>query len=113
MKYLLVVLTVTSFLVSCNPKTSEIIEVAETVEEAETSTTGGMPKSDIGEGKVVFLTNCIDCHYGRSANRVPELVDSYTKEQWANILPKMVIQAELNDEKSRQIAAYIAWELEN
>lgn len=72
-----------------------------------------MIKADIGEGKVVFMENCIDCHYGRSVDRVPEIVSRYTKEQWEELLPRMVVKADLSEDKSRQVAAYIAWELEN
>lgn len=113
MKYLFIAFTAVAFLVACSPKTAEIIEVTETAEETTTSTEGDMPKADIGEGKVVFMKNCIDCHYGRSIDNVQETVDRFTKEQWANILPKMLIEAKLDEEKSRQVAAYIAWEIEN
>jgi mono/diheme cytochrome c family protein len=65
-----------------------------------------MPKADIGEGKVIFLRDCGKCHYGKN-------IESYTKEQWANILPRMTKKAELDETETRQITAYIAWELEN
>ena len=62
MKYLFLAFTAAALLVACNPKTAEIIEVTETTEETATSTEGDMPKADIGEGKVVFLTKCTRCH---------------------------------------------------
>lgn len=113
MKYLLFTFSTVGFLIACSPKTTEIITDVQTEEVDVTSSDPNMPKSDIGEGKVVFLENCISCHYGRSTENVPALVDSYSKEEWSTILPKMIQQAELDDEKSRQVSAYIYWELEN
>lgn len=111
MKYLFIAITSFVFLVSCNPKTTEIIEVSSTPND--NSNTGDIPKVDIAEGKVVFLTSCIDCHYGRTTANAQSVVDSYTKEQWDEILPEMIDKAELDEEKSRQVGAYIYWEIEN
>ena len=112
MKYLVIVFAALGFLVSCTPKTSEVVEVVETTEEEVTLTDGDMPKADIGEGKVVFLKNCTGCHYGNGPSS-PESIHNYTKEQYDAILPKMFENAELNADQSRQVAAYIYWELEN
>ena len=112
MKHLLFVFAAAGFLVACTPKTSELVEVVETTEEAETSTDGDMPKADIGEGKVVFLNNCTGCHNGNGPSS-PESIHNYTKAQYQAILPKMFENAELNADQSRQVSAYIYWELEN
>lgn len=108
MKYLFIALTAAGFLVACNPKTAEIVEVTET------ATDGDMPKADIGEGKVVFLTKCIGCHSSYAPGPTSALaVDNFSKEQYDAILPKMIINAELNEEQARQVSAYIYWEIEN
>ncbi len=112
MKYLFIAFTAAAFLVACSPKTAEIIEVTETAEETATSTDGDMPKADIGEGKVVFLTKCTKCHYGNGPSS-PETIDNYSKKQFEAILPKMIKNAELNEEQARQVSAYLFWELEN
>ncbi|MCJ8291501.1 MAG: hypothetical protein HRT58_16970 [Crocinitomicaceae bacterium] len=112
MKHLFIAFTAAGFLVACSPKTTEIIEVTETVEETTSSTNGDMPKADIGEGKVVFLKNCLTCHYGNGPSSA-ETIDNFSKKQFENILPKMIKNAELNTEQSRQVKAYIFWELEN
>lgn len=112
MKYLLIAFTAAGFLIACSPKTTEIITVEESVEETTTTTDGDMPKADIGEGKVVFLENCIGCHYGKGPNSAEDL-DKYSPTKIASILPKMIKNAELNDEQSRQVTAYIEWEIAN
>lgn len=66
----------------------------------------GMIKADIGEGKVIFMRDCTRCHELKE-------VESFTTTQWSNILPRMIIQAQLNDTESRQVTAYVEWELEN
>lgn len=66
----------------------------------------GMIKTDIGEGKVIFMRDCTRCHEQKN-------IESFTTTQWSNILPRMIIQAQLNDTESRQVTAYIEWKLEN
>ena len=115
MKYLFLAFTAAALLVACNPKTAEIIEVTETTEETATSTEGDMPKADIGEGKVVFLTKCTGCHKSDYINGPVNALglDDYSKERIEAILPKMLNNAELNEEQSRQVSAYLFWEIEN
>lgn len=107
MKYLLIALTAAGFLMACTPKTTEIITVEET-----TTIDNDMPKADIGEGKVVFLNYCIGCHYGVGPTSA-EQIDNYSKEKFDVVLPRMIQNAELNEDQSRQVTAYIHWELEN
>ena len=111
MKHLVFVFAAAGLLAACTPKTSEVVEVVETAEE-ETTTDGDMPKADIGEGKVVFLNKCTGCHYGNGPSS-PESIHNFTKAQYQAILPKMFENAELNADESRQVSAYIYWELEN
>lgn len=82
--------------VACSPKTTE------TVTEPATDTT--MPKADIAEGKVVYLKDCAKCHAVKP-------VHNYTQEQWMKILPAMIKKARLDEDKSRQVTAYVDWEL--
>ena len=112
MKYFVFAFAFAGLIVACTPKTSEVAEVSETAEEGTNSTDGEMPKSDIAEGKVVFLKNCTGCHYGTGPTNV-ESIHDYTKEQFEVIFPQMFKNAELNPDQSRQVTAYIFWELEN
>ena len=66
----------------------------------------GMIKADVGEGKVVYMRDCTRCHEQK-------VVEDFTPTQWSNILPRMIIQAQLNEDESRQVKAYVEWELEN
>ena len=66
----------------------------------------GMIKADIGEGKVIYMRDCTRCHEQKK-------VENFTSAQWANILPRMIIQAQLDETASRQVTAYVEWELEN
>ena len=97
MKKILFVFGVTIAVISCTPRNTEIIEDV-------TDTT--MPKTAIAEGKVVYMKKCAACHDLKT-------VDNYTSAQWSGILPKMIDKAELNEEESSQVSAYVKWELEN
>ncbi|MFT5778676.1 MAG: hypothetical protein ACI837_001632 [Crocinitomicaceae bacterium] len=103
MKHLFLAFAAVGLLIACTPKTAEIVPVVTETETTEES----MPLADIGEGKVIWLTDCTKCHYGQ------KVIEDYTKLQWEGILPKMIKNAKLNDDKARQIRAYVYWELEN
>lgn len=97
MKFLLRFLAITFFVVASHScKTTREI----------TDDAGGIMKTDIGEGKVIFMRDCTRCHELKK-------VESFTTAQWSNILPRMIIQAQLNDTESRQVKAYVEWEIEN
>lgn len=66
----------------------------------------GMIKADVGEGKVIYMRDCTRCHEQHK-------VEDFTSSQWANILPRMIVKAQLDDTEGRQVRAYIEWELEN
>ena len=66
----------------------------------------GLLKADVGEGKVIYMRDCTRCHEQKK-------IENFTSAQWANILPRMIIQASLNDTESRQVTAYVEWKLEN
>ncbi|MCH2225554.1 MAG: hypothetical protein MK066_12360 [Crocinitomicaceae bacterium] len=101
MKNILFGFIASTLLLACSPKTT-----TEVITESSDTTNDGMPKADIAEGKVVYLKDCGRCHYQKS-------VDGYTKEQWSNILPRMAKKAELDETETRQIEAYITWELDH
>ncbi len=88
-------------LISCSPKTIEAVTETE-----ETSTADEMPKTDIGEGKVVYLKDCSKCHQMKT-------VTDFTKDQWNGILPRMIKRAKLSEDEARQVSSYIYWALEN
>lgn len=90
------------FVVACSPKTTEAI----TEDVSETEVNEEMPKAAIGEGKVVYLKDCTKCHGAKK-------IEDFTPEQWANILPRMVKKAQLNEKDAYNVEAYITWEIEN
>jgi len=66
----------------------------------------GMMKPDVGEGKVIFMRDCVRCHEQKK-------VENYTAAQWNNILPRMIVKAQLDETQSRQVKAYVEWKMEN
>lgn len=114
MKHLLIAFAAAGFLIACSPQTTEVIEVVEVEEEVTTTENGDMPKADIGEGKVLFLKDCIGCHGDYAPGpRSAEEVNKFTKAQYEAALPRMIENAEYNQTQARQVTAYIYWELEN
>lgn len=112
MKFLFIVLISVGTLVACSEKTAPS-NASEAFEETSSSTDGDMPKADIGEGKVLFIKDCITCHdYASGPHSVAEL-DNFTKAQVDAVLPKMIQNAKYNKVQARQVTAYIYWELEN
>jgi hypothetical protein len=66
----------------------------------------GLMSADVGEGKVIYMRDCTRCHEQMK-------VEAFTAEQWFTILPRMIKQANLNETESRQVTAYVDWELVN
>lgn len=97
MKFFPILFAVAVLLLACHPKAAEAIDEGGSAE---------MPKSDIGEGKVVYLQKCGRCHELKT-------VEDYSTEKWGEILPKMAVKAKLSDEQYRQVEAYITWEIDN
>lgn len=115
MKYLFFITLAVGTLIACAPKTTEALvtdnETPETASSNEVPTT--FNEADVNAGKDLFAEKCISCHYGRSANNIPGLVDRFSKERWDQILPKMIENAQLNPEETNQIRQYIYWEISN
>lgn len=57
-------------------------------------------EADIAEGKQLFKDNCNKCH----PYKEPE---TRTVEKWDRVLPRMTKRADLNDEQSAKVRAYI------
>lgn len=98
MRFFLSLFLITAIVVvaqSCK-STAEITDTSE----------DGLLKADVGEGKVIFMRDCTRCHEQKK-------VGDFTAAQWSNILSRMIIQANLDETKSRQVKAYVEWELEN
>jgi mono/diheme cytochrome c family protein len=112
MKYLLIITLGLGALIACAPKTTEAISESSN-ETATTESSEVLSDADVTAGKEVFKENCISCHYGRDANRIPEVVDRLDQEQWDEILPEMIEKAELDETQIRQVTAYIEWEIAN
>lgn len=95
------------FLLQLSVMTLIVVAIQSCKNTSEISTNeNGLTKTDIGEGKVVFMRDCTRCHGQKK-------VENFTTTQWSNILPRMIIQAQLNDDESRQVKAYVEWELDN
>ncbi|MFT5860624.1 MAG: hypothetical protein ACI865_002737 [Flavobacteriaceae bacterium] len=103
MKYILITFSAIALLYSCAPKVAEVVEISEGTTEAST----GLSDPQIAGGKVIWENDCTVCHYGK------KVITDYTKEQWRGILPKMVINAKLDEAKTTEIHAYVYWVLEN
>lgn len=84
-------------LIACAPKNVEAV-TEEVVTEVQ--------DSNVEEGKMLYSQKCGKCHDLK-------VIDNYTKDQWANILPKMGVKAKLTDAEYAQVNAYVQWELEH
>jgi mono/diheme cytochrome c family protein len=59
--------------------------------------------AEIGElehGRVIYTTRCVECHAGE---RIPR----YSRAEWMEILPRMSVEARLNDAQERAVRAYV------
>ena len=116
MKYLLIAAIGFGTLIACAPQTTEAITTDVDTDE-QTNETNATPASlndaDIADATELFTNNCISCHYGRSSDDIPGLIDRYSKDRWDVILPKMIDKAELNESDSEKITKYVYWEIAN
>jgi nitrate/TMAO reductase-like tetraheme cytochrome c subunit len=86
-----------AFFASCTPKTAEVVETATPVT---------YPNAEIAQGKGLYDAKCSQCHKLK-------VVDKYSTEQWAKILPNMAAKAKLPDNETALIQEFITWELNN
>ncbi|MDG1428871.1 MAG: hypothetical protein P8H56_00475 [Crocinitomicaceae bacterium] len=103
MKYLLITFAGAALIYSCTPKVAEVA-VTEVNSGEELV---GLNDPQIAAGKHIWENDCTPCHYGG------KVITNYTKDQWGGIMPKMIINAELDETGSTQIWAYVNWILEN
>ncbi len=82
---------------SCAEKTTAVVE-----EEVKVS----YPTAEIEQGKGLYDAKCQKCHKLK-------IVDNYTTEQWAEILPKMAKKAKLEDSETALVQEFVTWELQN
>jgi hypothetical protein len=109
MKYLFIVTISIGALVACTPKTTEGMTSGTENNEGNSVTNNEMVEA----GQMIFKENCISCHYGRSADNISGLVDSFSKEQWDEILPEMLDNAKLGATQTEKLEKYIYWEITN
>lgn len=86
--------------IACSPKTTPAptptpIDTAEATMSTEASA-----------GKTIYSKKCTKCHAAK-------IIDNFSEQQWAGILPGMAGKAELDEAQTSQVAAYVAWELEH
>ena len=82
---------------SCSEKTvGTVTEVKDTT----------LPTIELTKGKSIYENKCNQCH---------ELmvIDSFTTEKWARILPDMAKRAKLVASDKAILSSYITWELNN
>lgn len=103
MKYILITFSAIALLYSCSPAVADVIAVSEENSEAAI----GIADPQISAGKVLWENDCTVCHQAQ------KVITDYTKDQWRGILPNMVANAKLDDEKAAEIHAYVYWVLEN
>lgn len=97
MKTMLLFFVTAAILFACAPKNTQVI-TEEVTEE--------ITINPVDEGKMLFQQKCGKCH------DLPT-VDSYSQEQWSNILPQMGVKAKLTESEYAQVDAYVQFELEN
>lgn len=61
---------------------------------------GGLGWQDLEEGRIIYLTDCAKCHN-------PEPIAKYSHAQWANLMPKMIRESRLDDQRAHQVTAYV------
>ncbi len=60
-------------------------------------------RTDIGVlelGRLIYTTRCTECHNA-------ERVGRYSRSEWMGILPRMAVDARLNDAQDRAVRAYV------
>ena len=103
MKKITLFIGVSLFIISCSPKTTEVIEtVEETAVQTESVLT--MPSAAITEGKVIYEAKCHRCHKLKT-------VTDYSEAQWANILPDMANKSKLDESQTALVDQYIHWSI--
>ncbi|MEJ6776919.1 MAG: hypothetical protein QNK85_06305 [Crocinitomicaceae bacterium] len=103
MKKLILFIGVSLFIISCSPKTTEVIETF-TGTEAKTEAVLAMPSAETAEGKVIYEEKCHRYHKLKT-------VTDYSEAQWANILPDMAKKSKLDESQTALVDQYIHWSI--
>ena len=84
-------------LIACSPKATE-----------STTTDAIKPVMPalVEEGKSIYEAKCQSCHGLK-------VIDNYSVERWAKVLPNMAEKAELSEAEKNTVNGYIQWELAN
>lgn len=100
MKKLIFGFGILATIIACSPKTTL------PPPQEEVTVTEAMMSTEASTGKTIFSKSCTKCHKAK-------VIDNFTAEQWAGILPGMAGKAKLDEVQTSQVAAYISWELEH
>ena len=100
MKKAFFIFSVAILFTSCSEKTVGTVTEVKDVKEAT------LPTIELTKGKSIYENKCNQCH---------ELmvIDSFTTEKWARILPDMAKRAKLVASDKAILSSYITWELNN
>ena len=102
MKKLFVLAALVSFVFACSRQSipAEEIIISNKKEEKTTGKNVTAGNNEVAAGKTVYTTRCGRCHSLKT-------VDQYTPEQWENILKAMIPKANLTEQESKAVNAYI------
>ncbi len=64
------------------------------------SAASGVEIGELEHGRIIYTTRCVECHAGE---RIPR----YSRAEWSEILPRMAVEARLNDAQERAVRAYV------
>lgn len=96
MKKILFFFGILALTVACSPKSTEGVSDLE----------AEAPRTAIMEGQILYVKKCTKCHEAK-------VIDNYTPEEWAKLLPIMSVKAKLSDTETHQVTEYVHSELEN
>jgi mono/diheme cytochrome c family protein len=92
-----------ALVVACHNKTASVItsrtDFPPPPKSSAKATIENSPEA-IAAGKVLFETRCNRCHDLK-------IVDVYSPERWATILPTMIPRARLNEDQAKQLRSYV------
>ena len=67
---------------------------------ADDSQRSGITADNLESGRVLFTANCDKCHGLKAPER-------YTKEKWANVMPRMQKKSKLSGDEGQLILQYV------
>jgi len=100
MKKILFGIGIVATAVACSPKTTS------TPTPPPVDTVEASMSTEASAGKSIYSKSCTTCHAAK-------IIDNFTEQQWAGILPDMASKAELDEAQTMQVAAFVEWELKH